>query len=114
MFQFGRKPGKAIETAVFDRGVYLSPTSSTQPPLPSTVTDDQFVRLALAQWKIRDRFGASLCIGGCQHITTATRSGVTQRLVGVYPDYDDHAATLGDPNAEAVAWFRGERGVVAA
>lgn len=65
--------------------------------------DPILIKLALAQWKIQAQFGAPLCIGGCMHITSVTPAGAGQWLAGVYPDYAEHAARFGDPNADEVA-----------
>jgi hypothetical protein len=73
--------------------------------MPSTVSEAQFIRLALAQWRVREQFMGSLCIGGVMHLTSVTTAGADQRIVGTYPDYAEHASEFGDPNAEAVAAF---------
>ncbi|CAO3416477.1 hypothetical protein [Azospirillum argentinense] len=98
-----------FEVAEIGRGVYMAPApEASRVQLPATVTDDQFIRLALAQWKVQGKFKAPLCIGGVMHQTTVSRAGVERRMVALYPDYDAHAAKLGDPNAEEVRAFRAQ------
>ena len=68
-------------------------------PLPPVVNAATMVKLALAQHRVADRFKLALCIGGRMHLTRITRGSVVQWEAGRYPDYADHAATLGDPLA---------------
>ena len=100
-----KAPGEPVKAETFTEGVHLLPRPAKLPPMPSTVSEAQFIRLALAQWKVRDQFMGQLCIGGVMHLTTVTAAGADQRIVGLYPDYDQHAEAFGDPNAEAVAAF---------
>lgn len=91
------------------RGIYLNPTvRGRATTLPATATARQMIAVARAQKRFDDTWDSGLCIGGVLHETTATRDGVRQRIVDLYPDYDRHAAAFGDPNAEEVARFRGE------
>lgn len=94
-------------------GVHLWP-GSTRLQLPATATDAQMVKAAMVQHRIQQSFGLPICIGGVLHRTVVTRDGISQEIAAVYPDYDDHAAQLGDPNAEAVADWRAAAGKVAA
>lgn len=103
----------SFTTDEIEPGTHLWPGSKRLPPLPATVTEEQFIKMALAQWTIQDKFDGKLCIGGVMHLTTVTRNGVEQRMAGTYPDYDKHAAAFGDPNADAVAQFRAGRRAVA-
>lgn len=98
--------GRSLRAEHLPPGVYLAPTSANPPPLPRSVTADQFSRLALAQWRLQGRMSEKLCIGGVMHLTTITAEDARQSIVGIFPDYDDHAKRFGDPNADAVAVFR--------
>ncbi|WP_420564148.1 hypothetical protein [Thalassobaculum sp.] len=109
VMQFSREHAKPVEAKVFEPGVYLLPSREGIPALPATVTMQQFYRLALAQ-HAAEKIGTGrgmdgMCIGGVMHLTTVTSAGADQRIVGLYPDYDQHAKAFGDPNAEEVAAF---------
>lgn len=104
-------------TTAYERGAYVSPGPKGGWRGPATVTEAQFVQMALAQHAMQGRLqgigGPGMCIGGLMHITSLTRNGADQRIVGVYPDYAEHAESLGDPNAEAVAEFLARQQVAA-
>ncbi|WPZ33133.1 hypothetical protein T8K17_18045 [Thalassobaculum sp. OXR-137] len=100
-----KAPREPVQAETFTEGVHLLPRPATLPPMPSTVSEAQFIRLALAQWKVRDQFMGQLCIGGVMHLTTVTAAGADQRIVGLYPDHAQHAEAFSDPNAAAVAAF---------
>lgn len=97
-----------FNATVLERGIHLLPTPDLPPNMPKTCTEAQFLRLALAQWRTRDHF-PNLCIGGVQILCEVTAAGVEMRIAGLYPDYDQHAADLGDPNAWLVELWRCEQ-----
>lgn len=100
-----RSAKDGFTATMFEPGVHLAPGASKLPAMPAVVSEAQFVKLALAQWKISERFGLAGCVGGVMHLSTVTCHGAEQRIVGLYPDYAQHAAEFGDPNAEEVARF---------
>lgn len=110
--------GGALSTTVeYTRGTYVSPGPKAGWRGPETITEGQFIQMAVAQHSMQQKLkgigGPGLCIGGIMHITTVSRSSAEQRIVGLYPDYQEHASTLGDPNAEAVAAFLSNQKVAA-
>lgn len=111
---FKAQNGHPVTAMDFTSGVHLRPAPGNAPPLPEWVSQAQFRRLALAQWKMRDQFYGQLCIGGVMHQTTVTRDGASQQIVDLYPGYREDAARFGDPNAEAVTAFLAEQGAAAA
>lgn len=91
----------------FEPGCHLSPSSSAAPRIPADISIARFLKLALAQQEVSERFGLKGCVGGAIHLTGVNSAGETWReLAGLYPTYDVDAATLGDPNAEEVAAWR--------
>ncbi|GLR80133.1 hypothetical protein HUE56_21505 [Azospirillum oryzae] len=91
------------------RGMYLGPSFLTSsPPMPPDMDDARMVKVALAQHATAQKLGANMCIGGVMHTTEITADRIMQRIVGTYPDYDNHAAAFGCPNAEEVRRFREE------
>lgn len=96
------------DVAVLDRGLHLHPHPGAAVPPPPRNHEDAMVRLALAQDAVLVKRGyKGMCIGGAMHLTTITRDGAEQRIIGLYPGYDEDAARFCDPNAAAVAAFRG-------
>lgn len=103
VLRYDRKPGRELVRTFVPRGVHLLPRPDNLPPLPATVSPAQFQALAMAQWKVRDKFMADLCIGGIAHRTVITKDDAVQSIAFAYPDYTTHAAQFGCPNADAVA-----------
>lgn len=56
--------------------------------LPDHATDEQMIKLALMQYRVQEKFDFKCCVGGLMHMTEVNRGGVTQKVVGRYPDYD--------------------------
>lgn len=106
------RPEPIVE--MLERGIHIRPGSDWSERLPKTLTRKQFLQLAWAQWQLQDDRQEPMCIGGVAHWTTCTRTGCTQEIAGLYGDYHQHAARFGDPNADAVSRFLGERKVMAA
>lgn len=75
---------------------------------PGRWTEDQCVKIAMQQKLASDRAKLNMCIGGSLWRTSITRAGATQRIVGLYPDYDELAARFDDPLAGAVAAYRAQ------
>lgn len=91
------------------RGMHLAPGFNTAlPPMPPAMDDARLVRVALAQHATAQQMEYNMCIGGVMHVTEVTADSVSQRIVGTYPDYDQHAEAFGCPNEEAVAAFRAQ------
>lgn len=103
------KGGHSVTFRELPRGMYLGPSFliSSSPPMPPDMDDARMVKVALAQHTTAQKMGANMCIGGVMHVTEITADSITQRIVGTYPDYDNHAADFGCPNAEEVRIFRG-------
>lgn len=80
-------------------------------PRPGTPEDRiaaGMVKIARSQFAVRESRFPDMCIGGVQHLTTVGRDGADQRVIGLYDNYDALVEVFGeDPNAEAVAAFRG-------
>ncbi|MBF0392403.1 MAG: hypothetical protein HQL38_06950 [Alphaproteobacteria bacterium] len=103
---------KGVTVDAIPQGIHLRPGHKSL-ALPSTATDAQMIRAAMVQHQIQHSFDLALCIGGVLHQTTITREGIRQNIAAVYPDYREHAAELGDPNAEAVAAWLAQQRMVA-
>ncbi len=44
------------------------------------------------------------------HLTTMDRNGADQRIVGAYPDYEQHVRQFGCPNADAYRqWLEAQK-----
>ncbi len=85
-------------------GVHLHPSPATRPvKLPERADEALMVRLCMAQHKASIELDMRMCIGGVLHLTTVTEAGCEQRIVATYPDYAQHAARFGCPNADLVA-----------
>ncbi|TWA55431.1 hypothetical protein FBZ84_12670 [Azospirillum baldaniorum] len=98
---------KAVTFRTLPRGMHLAPGFNTaSSSMPPVMDDARLVRVALAQHATARRMQYNMCIGGVMHVTEITADSVSQRIVGTYPDYDQHAEEFGCPNAEAVAAFR--------
>jgi hypothetical protein len=69
--------------------------------MPADMGAERMAKIALAQWKVAQRFNWNMCIGGRMHMTTITRDGITQEEVGRYPDYSTHTTQFGDPLTES-------------
>lgn len=102
------KNRSGFDVQLLDRGLHLHPApGSAKVPPPPRNHEAAMVKLALAQHAVMEkREFRDMCIGGVMHLTEVNRDGVAQRIVGLYPGYDGHAAQFGDPNADAVAAFR--------
>ncbi|SDF15695.1 hypothetical protein [Thalassobaculum litoreum] len=112
--QAKRRGDVTWEPRSFVRGVYLAPGCGNL-AIPRQVAEAQFVAMAMAQGRIRDRFDATMCVGGVLHLSVATKTGCSQRIAAVFDGYDRDVAALGfDPNAEDVAAFRMAQSEVAA
>lgn len=99
-----------FSASVLEPGTYLHPCITPKVAVPADVSDAAMRRLAMAQWKVSHMRDLRMCLGGSLWRTTVSPGGVTQEIVDLFPDYDQHAAELGDPLAAAVARFReGER-----
>lgn len=94
--QFPQDGGGAYEAKELPPGLHLAP-GVPGAKLPATVTDDIMVKVALAQQKVATHFKLPACIGGIMHLTTVTKEGAARRMVGAYPDFEEHARTL--PNS---------------
>lgn len=83
------------ETVTLRAGVHLLPTGEgLDALLPPEADEKLMVRLALAQWKVREHFTLPLCIGGIMHLTEVTPAGARQWVAGEYPDHDAVRAQL--------------------
>lgn len=100
-----RKTGRSLKPERYSPGVHLYPSFGDAVALPSDVSDEVFLRLAMVQHKAQQKFLLPLCVGGVVHQTTITAGGASQRIVGLYPDYNTHASQFGDPNASVVRRF---------
>lgn len=100
--------GAAAETVTVQPGRTIVQPEPRPGLVVPAATRVQLLRLMEKQAELV-RLSPGICIGGVMHITTVTRDGVWQEVAGVYPDYDQHAAMFGDPNAEAVAAFSSRR-----
>ncbi|KAA0578943.1 hypothetical protein FZ983_16555 [Azospirillum sp. B21] len=87
----------SVNFSSFPRGMHLAPVmhGATLPPLPPELSDEQIVKIALAQHTTVKRMGfSSVCIGGEMHLTELTRTGIVQRTIGQYPDYAEMRDTI--------------------
>lgn len=65
------------------------------------------IPVAMMQHAIQDKYDFKLCIGGSLWKTTVSRHGAEQRIVALFPDYDQQVIDLGgDALADDVAAFR--------
>ncbi|MGY0791845.1 hypothetical protein ACW7BJ_20960 [Azospirillum argentinense] len=88
----------------FAQGIHLNPEfpGRVAAMLPKTADDSVLQRIAIAQWRVQDKFSLPLCVGGVMRLFDLTNNGAAERIIGTYPDYGQHARQFGDPNAAAV------------
>lgn len=89
-----------VEIQTLKRGWHVEPCHPRVklPQNASNANSDRMVKVALAQQAALNTMHAKgLCIGGRMHLTSISRSGVVQREVGRYLDYETHRALAGDP-----------------
>ncbi|MBK4717691.1 hypothetical protein JJL56_02300 [Azospirillum sp. YIM DDC1] len=88
-------------------GMHLHPhLNGENRPLPPEMPDERLVKVAMVQHEMVTENRYRMCIGGVIHCTTITPDAIEQRIIGLYPGYDKHAAEFGCPNADEVAEFR--------
>lgn len=73
--------------------------------LPRPATDEIMRRVSLAQAKLNIAGRWKMCIGGCMWATTVTSDGISQRVLGIYPDYRKHARLGVDPDGDVALQY---------
>lgn len=68
-----------------DQGVYLAPTLGKH-QIPSALTEEQIVKIALLQQSLSIKYNLNMCVGGDIEMATVTADGVTIQKLGEYPD----------------------------
>lgn len=68
-----------------EQGVYLAPTLGNH-QIPSALTEEQIVKIALLQQSLSIKYNLNICVGGDIEMATVTADGVTIQKLGEYPD----------------------------
>lgn len=76
---------RVVEYEEIGEGVHLAPGLGSH-SIPTALTDDQLVKVAILQQEISVKHGCNLCIGGDIEVAEVTAAGVIVRKIGSYPD----------------------------
>jgi hypothetical protein len=84
----------------FTPGLHLHPHVAGA-RLPDSVDEDVMVKIALAQYKVKEKFAWDhLCIGGLMHVSVIKKDCIERYIAGAYPDYEPLCRHFTCPNRD--------------
>ena len=96
--------GSGFNETELSHGIHLAPAPKvmavTMPPVADAAL---MVKMAMVQFKVQERHGFAMCVGGEMHITSIRREGCRQWLAGAYPDLQQHLGQFSTAQKAAVA-----------